>query len=144
MAIKKHRMGLLLDMAEAGMAYPQSCLMIKRSYLEANKERATNFVKALIEALFIAKRDRAMTIQVIKKYIRADDEVYGIGYDYFLGTHAEGLLSMPDRKGVELVIAQLAKTNPKAKGQTVESLRVMEPSILDDLKKSGFIDKARK
>jgi hypothetical protein len=137
-------MNLLLDMAEAGMAYPQSCLMIKRSYLDANREKATNFVKALVEALFIAKRDRAMTIQVIKKYIRADDEVYGIGYDYFLGTHAEGLLSMPDRKGVELVIAQLAKTNPKAKGQTVDSLRVMEPSILDELKKSGFIDKVRK
>ena len=43
---------------------------------------------------------------------------------------------MPDRKGVELVIAQLAKTNPKAKGQTMDSLRVMEPSILDELKKS--------
>ena len=144
MAIKKHRMALLLDMAEAGMAYPQSCLMIKRSYLEANKESATNFVKALVEALFIAKRDRALTIQMIKKYIRADDEMYGIGYDYFLGTHAEGLLSMPERKGVELVIAQLAKTNPKAKGQTVESLKVMEPSLLDELKKSGFIDKVRR
>ena len=88
MAIKKHKMNLLLDMAEAGMAYPQSCLMIKRSYLDANREKATGFVKALVEALFIAKRDRAMTIQVIKKYIRADDEVYGIGYDYFLGAHA--------------------------------------------------------
>src|SRR5258706_6369770 len=144
MAIKKHKMSLLLDMAEAGMTYPQSCLMIKRSYLDANRDKAINFVKALVEALFLAKRDRAMTIQVIKKYIRADDEVYGIGYDYFLGTHSEGLLSMPDRKGVELVIGQLAKTNLKAKGQTVESLRVMEPSILDELKKSGFIDRVRR
>jgi ABC-type nitrate/sulfonate/bicarbonate transport system substrate-binding protein len=144
MAIKKHRMNLLLDMAEAGMAYPQSCLMIKRSYLDANRDKATNFVKALVEALFIAKRNKEATIQVIKKYIRADDEVYGIGYDYFLGAHADGLLSMPDRKGVELVIAQLAKTTSKAKGQTVESLRVMEPSILDELKKSGFIDKVRR
>ena len=40
---------------------------------------------------------------------------------------------MPERKGVELVIGQLAKTNPKAKGQTVESLRVIEPSILDEI-----------
>ena len=144
MAINKHKMNLLLDMAEAGMAYPQSCLMIKRSYLEANRDKATNFVKALVEGLFIAKRDRAMTIQVIKKYIRADDEVYGIGYDYFLGKHADGLLSMPDRKGVELVLAQLAKTNAKAKGQTVDSLKLMEPSILDELKKSGFVDKMRK
>jgi ABC-type nitrate/sulfonate/bicarbonate transport system substrate-binding protein len=144
MATKKHKMNLLLDMAEAGMSYPQSCLMIKRSYLEANREKATNFVKALVEGMFLAQRDRASTIQTIKKYIRADDEVYGIGYDYFLGKHAEGLLSMPDRKGVELVISQLARTNPKAKGQTPESLRVFEPSILDELRKSGFIDKVRR
>jgi len=144
MAIKKHKMNLLLDMADAGMSYPQSCLMIKRSYLEVNRDKATNFVKALVEGMFLAQRNRASTIQTIKKYIRADDEVYGIGYDYFLGKHAEGLLSMPDRKGVELVIGQLARTNPKAKGQTPETLRVFEPSILDELKKTGFIDKARR
>ena len=142
-AISKYKMKLLLDMAEARMAYPQSCLMIKRSYLEANRDKAMNFVKAMIESLFLAQRDKAMTVRTIKKYIRADDEVYDIGYDYFLGHHAEGLLSMPDRKGVELVINQLAKTNAKAKGQTPESLRVFEPSILNELKKSGFIDKAR-
>jgi NitT/TauT family transport system substrate-binding protein len=144
MAIKKHRMNLLLDMAEAGMPYPQSCLMIKRSYLEANRDQATRVVKALIEGLFLAKRDPALTIQVIKKYIRADDEVYSIGYDYFLAKHAEGLLSMPDRKGVESVISQLAKTSPKAKNQTPETLRVFEPSILEEIKKSGFVEKARK
>jgi len=144
MALNKYKMNLLLDMAEAGMPYPQSCLMIKRSYLDANRDKATNFVKGMIEGMFLAQRDKAMTVRTIKKYIRADDEVYGIGYDYFLGKHAEDLLSMPDRRGVELVIRQLAKTNPKAKGQTPETLRVFEPSILEEIKKSGFIDKARK
>src|SRR3990170_924842 len=110
MAIKKHKMNLLLDMAEAGMAFTQSCLMIK----------------------------------LMKKYIRADDEVYGIGYDYFLGKHADGLLSMPDRRGLELVIAQSVRTNAKAKGQTPESLRLLEPSILDEIKKSGFVDRLRR
>jgi len=144
MAIKKHKMNLLLDMAEAGMAFPQSCLMIKRSYLDANREKAANVVKALIEGLFLAKRDKALMIQVMKKYIRADDEVYGIGYDYFLGKHADGLLSMPDRRGLELVIAQSVRTNAKAKGQTPESLRLLEPSILDEIKKSGFIERLRR
>src|SRR6185503_16629426 len=124
LAISKYKMNLLLDMADAAMAYPQSCLMIKRSYLEANRDKAMNFVKAMIEGLFLAQRDKAMTVRTIKKYIRTDDEMYGIGYDYFLGKHAEDLLSMPDRRGVELVIRQLAKTNPKAKGQTPEMLRV--------------------
>ena len=144
MAIKKYKMNLLLDMADAGMPYPQSCLMIKRSYLEAHRDQATRVVKALIEGLFLAERDRALTIQVIKKYIHADDEVYGIGYDYFLGKHVEGLLSMPDRKGVEFVISQLAKTSPKARNQTPESLRIFEPSILNEIQTSGFIEKTRK
>jgi ABC-type nitrate/sulfonate/bicarbonate transport system substrate-binding protein len=144
MAIKKYKMNLLLDMADAGMAYPQSCLMLKRSYLDANREKVINFVKAIVEGMYIAKRDKASTIQALKKYIRADDEVYGIGYEYFLGKHAEGLVVMPDRKGIDFVIAQLAKSNPKAKGQSVESLKVLEPSILDELKRTGFVEKARR
>ena len=46
-------------------------------------------------------------------------------------------------KGVELVISQLSKTNPKAKGQTPESLRVLDGSVLDEIKKSGFIEKVK-
>jgi len=144
MAIKKYKMNLLLDMAEAGMPFPQSALMIKRGYLDANREKAANFVKALIEGLFLAKRDKALAIQVMKKYIRADDEVYGIGYDYFLGKYADGLLNMPDRRGLEFVIAQSVRTNARAKGQTPESLRLLEPSILDEIKKSGFVDRLRR
>ena len=142
--LKNYKTNLLLDMADAGMAYPQSCLMVKRSYMEANREKTINFVKAIVEGMYIAKRDKASTIKAIKKYIRADDETYGVGYEYFLGQHAEGLVVMPDRKGVELVIAQMAKSNPKAKNQTMESLRVLDPSILDELKRSGFIDKVKK
>jgi NitT/TauT family transport system substrate-binding protein len=142
--LKNYKTNLLLDMADAGMAYPQSCLMVKRSYMEANREKTINFVKAIVEGMYIAKRDKASTIKAIKKYIRADDETYGVGYEYFLGQHAEGLIVMPDRKGVELVIAHMAKSSPKAKNQTMESLRVLDPSILDELKRSGFIDKVKK
>jgi len=144
MAIKKYRMNLLLDMAEAGMAFPQSALMVKRSYLDANREKVTSFVKALIEGLYLVKKDKALAIQVMKKYIRADDEVYGIGYDYFLARYGDDLLTLPDRKGLEFVIAQTAKSNPKAKGQSPESLRLLEPSVLEEIKKSGFIDKVKK
>lgn len=68
----------------------------------------------------------------------------GIGYDYFLAKYGEGVLNLPDRKGLEFVISQSAKSNPKAKGQTPELLKLLEPSILDELKKSGFSDKVKK
>jgi hypothetical protein len=51
---------------------------------------------------------------------------------------------MPDRRGLELVIAQSVRINAKAKGQTPESLRLLEPSILDEIKKSGFVDRLKR
>jgi NitT/TauT family transport system substrate-binding protein len=144
LAIKKHGMNLLLDMAEARMAFPQSSLMVKRSYLDANRDTVINFVKALIEGLFLVKRDKALAIQLMKKYIRAEDEVYGIGYDFFLTKYGDDLLSLPERKGLDFVIVQSAKTNPRAKGQSPESLRLLEPSVLDEIKKTGFVERLRK
>ena len=142
LAIKKHGMHLILDMAAAGLAFPQSALMVKRSYLDANRDRVTAFLKAMIEGLYIVKKDKTLAIRLIKKYIRAEEEMYAIGYDYFLGKYGEDLLNMPDRKGLELVIAQTAKINPKAKGQTPESLRLLDGTILEELNKSGFVQKS--
>jgi hypothetical protein len=35
----------------------------------------------------------------------------------------------------------VASTNSMAKGQTPESLRLLDSSVLDEIKKSGFLDK---
>jgi hypothetical protein len=40
----------------------------------------------------------------------------------------------------QFVIEETAKTNPKAAGQTPETLRLTESSILDEIKKSGFVE----
>lgn len=97
----------------------------------------------MIEALYIVKKD-PLAIQLMKRYVRAEDEMYAVGYDYFVGQYGEDLLYMPDRKGLELVIAQTAKTNPKAKGQTPESLRLMDASVLEEIKGNGFVDKLKR
>jgi hypothetical protein len=44
----------------------------------------------------------------------------------------------------QFVIEETAKTNPKAAGQTPETLRLTESSILDEIKKSGFADRFKK
>lgn len=53
-------------------------------------------------------------------------------------TLIEGILTLPDRKGVEFVIADTAKTNPKAKDQTPESLRVLDGAFWMKSKKAAF------
>ena len=140
-AIKKFGMQSLIDLSETKIPFPQNSFIIKRNYLEANRDKAVNFIKAVTESIYLLKRDRPLAIRLIKKYIRVNDEEAGIGYDYYLAKHAEGILELPDRRGLQFVIDDIAKTNPKAAGQTPESLRLLEPSVLDEIKKSGFVER---
>lgn len=143
-AVKKFGMREMIDLAESHIPFPQNCFMVRRSYLEGNRSKVINFMKGVIEGLYVLKKEKAATIQVIKKYLRIDDdEMAAIGYDYYLVKHGEGILTLPDRKGLEFVIAEVARTNPKARGQTPESLRLLDPSVLEEIKRSGFVEKVK-
>ena len=145
-AATKNGMKLMVDLSDPKWNFPSychNCFMAKRSYLEANHEQAVNFIKAVIEGLYAMKRDKALAIRLIKKYLRFDDESASIGYDFYIAKHGEGVLSLPERRGLEFVIAEVAKTNPKAVGATPESLKLVEPSILDEIKRSGFVDRLK-
>jgi len=92
----------------------------------------------------MVKNDKSLGLQLIKKYIRVDGEDANISYDYYLARHGDGVLVMPDRKGLEFILSQLIPINPKARGQTPESLRLLDSTVLDEIKKSGFIEKFKR
>lgn len=140
----KQGMRSLLDLAESGVPFPQNTFIVRRSVLAEKRSMVVNAMKASIETLYLLKKDRRFAREVLKRYLRIDDDaMIDIGIDYYLTRHGEGILTLPDRKGLEFVIADTAKTNPKAKGQTPESLRVLDGSVLDEIKKSGFVEKAK-
>jgi ABC-type nitrate/sulfonate/bicarbonate transport system substrate-binding protein len=140
----KQGMRSLLDLADSGVPFPQNCFIVKRSFLAERRSVVLNAMKASIEALYLLRRDRGVAREVLKRYLRIDDDqMLDIGYDYYLSKHGENILVLPDRKGLEYVIADAAKTNPKAKGQTPESLKLLDSSVLDEIKKSGFIEKVK-
>jgi NitT/TauT family transport system substrate-binding protein len=144
MGIRQHKMNSLIDLAESGVPFPQNCFIVRRNYLEANRAKVVNAMKAIIEGYFMVRNDKALGLQLINKYIRVDGDDANISYDYYLAKHGHGVLVMPDRKGLEFILSQLVSTNPKAKGQTPESLRLLDASVLDEIKKSGFIDKFKR
>ena len=143
-AVRKFGMQSMIDLMESKTPFPQNCFIVKRSYLEGNREKVGNFMKAVVESIYLLKRNRPLALRLIKKYIRVSEEEAAIGYDYYLAKHSEDILDLPDRRGLQFVIDETARTNPKAAGQTPDSLKLLEPSVLDDLKKSGFIDRARR
>ena len=144
MGIRDYKMNALIDLAESGVPFPQNCFIVRRSYLAANRNKVANAMKAIIEGYFMVKNDKPLGLQLIKKYIRVDGDDANISYDYYLARHGDGVMVMPDRKGLEFILSQLVPTNPKAKGQTPESLRLLDGSVLDEIRKSGFIDKFKK
>jgi ABC-type nitrate/sulfonate/bicarbonate transport system substrate-binding protein len=140
----KQGMRSLLDLADSGVPFPQNTFIVRRSVLAEKRPMVVNAMKASLETLYLLKKDRKFARDVLKKYLRIDDDaMIDIGIDYYLTKHGEGVLTLPDRKGLEFVIADTAKTNLKAKGQTPESLRVLDGSVLDEIKKSGFIDRVK-
>ncbi|MBI4528438.1 MAG: ABC transporter substrate-binding protein [Deltaproteobacteria bacterium] len=144
LAVKNLGMHSFVDLGEIGTAFPLNCFIVKRTLLSASRDKALNFVKAVIEGLYSVMRNKPYALQLIKKYMRLDDEMAGIGYDYYLTRHGYELLDLPDKRGLVLAISLIAQQNSKAKGQTPESLRVLEPSILEEIKKSGFVEKLTK
>jgi ABC-type nitrate/sulfonate/bicarbonate transport system substrate-binding protein len=141
----KQGMRSLLDLADSGIPFPQNCFIVRRSFLAEKRGVVINAMKASIESLYLLKKDRKFAREVLKKYLRIDDDaMIDIGYDYYLVKHGEGILTLPDRKGIEFVIADAGKTNPKAKAHTPESLRVLDSTVLDEIKKSGFIEKVKR
>ena len=140
----KQGMRSLFDLADSGIPFPQNTFIVRRSLLAERRPLVINAMKAAIETLYLLKKDRKFAREVLKRYLRIDDEaMIDIGIEYYLTKHGDGVLTLPDRRGLEFVIADTAKTNPKAKGQTPESLRVLDDSVLGEIKKSGFIEKIR-
>jgi len=141
--MREFKLNSLIDLAESGVAFPQNCFIVKRSYFEANRPKIVNAMKAIIESYFVLRKDKALAVSLMKKYNRVNDEDASLGYDYYLAKYGDGVMVLPDRKGLEFIISQVAVTNPKAKGQTPESLRLLDGSVLEEIKKSGFIEKFR-
>lgn len=140
-------MQLWVDLSDNKWGLPRfcfNCMMAKRSFLEAHRQTASNFLKAVIEGLYLLRKDKALGVRLIKQYLRLNDEAASIGYDFYIAKHAEGLLSLPERRGLEFVIADVAKSNPAAAKATPESLRLVEPSFIDEIKKSGFVERVSK
>src|SRR5437660_12681096 len=101
------------------------------SNLESKRYKVTSFMNAFIEAIYLLKKDRPSAIRLIKKYVRVNDEETAIGYDYYLAKHSEGILYLPDPRGLQFVIEETAKTNRKAVAQTPNTPRLLDPSVLD-------------
>ena len=78
------------------------------------------------ELLYFAQRQSRWQLALMKKYNRVSDEDASLGYDYYLAKYGDGVMVSARPQGLEFIISQVASTNAKAKGQTPESLKLLD------------------
>jgi ABC-type nitrate/sulfonate/bicarbonate transport system substrate-binding protein len=107
-----------------------------RSYLGANRDVCLAMLKATVEATRRYKEDPAFAKQVIRKYLDVSDpETVDAGYEAYVSIFPRE--PYPTRPGFQRIMEEIATQNPKASGLSLD--RLMDTSLVDELKTSGFI-----
>ena len=123
----------LINLATDGPAYPSVTVGAKASYISANPEVVRKFVRAYAKGVHRFKTDKAYGINAIKGYLKVDDQ--SVLEDTWQQFNSQ-LAVPPYVLGFDLVIADVAATNDKAKGAKPEQF--LDMTFVKELDNSGF------
>jgi NitT/TauT family transport system substrate-binding protein len=132
---KKAGYSLLANFAKVGLDYPTTSLVSTRSTIKKDRETVKRFMMAYSEAVDRLFRDKELGIKSIGKWTRTQDrETLESSYEY-----ATNFIERPPRlpyKAIDMILAQTAETDPRAKGRKAEEF--LDPSIYNELESGGF------
>jgi NitT/TauT family transport system substrate-binding protein len=129
----------LLDMSTLNTPYQHTAIVARNDLLEQDRPTAERFMKAIAEAAWAMKHDRAGTLEVLAKHLLYDpvsdraalDETYDNLIMKYLQT-----VPYPTLAGIQQAIEELAAENPQAAGLKAEA--ATDSTLVGDLEKSGF------
>ncbi|HLY67853.1 MAG TPA: ABC transporter substrate-binding protein [Chloroflexota bacterium] len=127
------------DLASEKLPNAQNSVTVHRSWLNANRPVAQKLVDSLVQSLARVKQDKAFTEEIMKKYLKYDDQKgLDYTYDYF---SSEVWPAYPDVRPDQLAdgIAELSKNNEKLK--TFDPSVMIDDSLIQDAEKRGVAGK---
>ena len=128
---REQGLNAMVDLAAEKIPWLFSGLVVKRSYLDANRALLARFLKATIEGNYLALSDEARAKDVLAKETKTTDaKIVAITYNEFL--QQTPVNAEPTRRGAENIIAQF----PEGVSRDVDDY--VDASILDALKREGF------
>ena len=130
------RFNMLLNLGTDGPAFPTTVISAQRSWAAANAEAVLRFGRAHMLAIQRVKKDRALTMELIRKYMQLDDpEVLEDEYDHAVSVTPD--VPWVDEQGVALVLEFLAGREPSLAGR--QAAEWIEPRFMRELETSGFV-----
>lgn len=129
----------LASLADLGMDYLGTSLVTSRSVIEKKRELVRRVVAAFVEGIHFYKTNKQASLRSISKLMKIDDaEAIEESYNAY-AIKFMARLPYADPKGIDVILKDLEKTNPKAKGADPRSF--LEPQFLKEIEDSGYVAK---
>jgi len=128
----------LVNLPREGPDFASVAIGSTRAYIKANEEIVRRVVRSYVEAVHRFKTNKEISLKVLKKYTRVNDpEILEATYTEYL----DYIESIPyvSKKGMELILAELAEKEPKAKQARPEDF--LDARFLDELEREGLFKK---
>ncbi|MBI2954047.1 MAG: ABC transporter substrate-binding protein [Chloroflexi bacterium] len=139
LTLRKAGMRELVNIANLQIPYIQTCVAVSREYLTNNRATVSNFMKAFLEGIAVAKKDKAFAMKVISQYTRTDDkEVLDETYEFYVNRLLPKI-PYASAEQVKTILDELSKTNAKARVAKPEAF--LDNSVLKGLEDSGFVNR---
>lgn len=125
------------SLGDLGLDYLGTSLATTRQTVQKKENLVRRFTRALVDGIHYYKTQKEASIQSIAKFTKLKDRN---ALEEAYNTYAVKYMARvpyPTIKGVETILEDLAKTNPKARG--VDPKRFIEPRFLRELEDSGYV-----
>lgn len=136
--LTRHGFHVLIDVTQIAGEYPNAAFVTTRPYLKAHPGSVKKFLMAMATAIHEYKNNSAIAIPLMQKFLDVKDvENMRAAYDAYAKLYPD--IPRPSLKGAELVLASLARKDPKIASMKAEQF--IDTSSLDELEREGFFTK---
>ena len=130
------KLNVLADSVKMNVPFFNTGLLGSRRFLEKQDAKVMNFLRAYLEAIKILKTEREYSVKALGQFTRVQNvKALQEGYDYFVNQLPN--VPFPSVEAMQAVVAQIAETNPKARG--IDAKGYVNDRYLKRLEEEGFV-----
>lgn len=131
----KKGMNVLGEMTELVPEFPDRLIMVRRSYLEKERDSVKKFLQAISEGIIKVRTDRERTVASLMKHLRLDRQVADENYQG--SREAYSFPPRVGRKGMQGVLDIFQQQTGRPKSD-FEMSRFVDESVIDEMEREGF------
>jgi len=132
------KLNVLADSVKMNVPFFNTGLLGTRRFLDTQDTKVMNFLRAYLEAIKILKTERDYSVKALGQFTRVSDvKALQEGYDYFVSQLPN--VPYPSAEAMQAVVAQIAETNPRARG--IDARSYVSDRYLKRLEEEGFVKK---